>query len=122
MPLESNSKKLILLKTKKAIADLQKSSFTQMGRLVNRLISVAEIFPDEVWSQELKFSAFIIAGIGTSAETQVEENDKEKKDRIINLCLDFLNSFYKAVEEENAQKIDDLLKWHAIVFIDEIAL
>jgi hypothetical protein len=121
MPIESKAKEVILLTTKKAVDDLQKSNFDGLKRLFSRMISLIDIIPDEVWKKEFKLSALVFGSI-LGTEDEYEKMDKEKKDRIINAYIDILNSFYKAVEEEDIQKTDDILKRCATVFIDEFAL
>lgn len=122
MPLEPKVKKVILSKTKKAIDELQKSNFDGMKRLFVTMVGLTELVCDEVWNKEIKLSALVFGGVGSTTESDFEERDKEKQDRIIKTYTDILNSFHRAVEEEDVPKIDDALKRLAKVFMDEIVL
>ena len=122
MPLDPNVKKVILSKTKKAIDDLQKSKFDGMKKLFTTMIGLTELVSDEVWNKELKLSVLVFGGVGSSTEDEFEEMEKERQDKIIKAYTDFMNSFYRAVEEEDVPKIDDVLRDFAKVFMDEILL
>jgi len=122
MPLEPKVKKVVLSKIKKAIDELQKSKFDGMKRLLTTMIGLTELVSDEVWEKEIKLSALVLAGVWSTTESEFEEMDKEKQDRVINAYTDTMNSFYRALEEEDVQKIDDVIKRIAKVFMDEIVL
>jgi len=122
MPLDSKAKEAILKFTKEAIESLQESSFDGMRKLLVRLIAIADIFPDEEWSKELNLAALALGEIGAGTEEDFEEMDRERKDHIIDAYSEFLNSFYKAIEEEDISKVDDVLKEFVTFFLKEVGL
>jgi len=122
MPLESNIKKVILAKAKKAIDELEKSRLDGMRGLFTTLLGLAELVSDEAWNKEFKLSALVFGGAGASTEREFDEMDKEKQGRILKAYTEVMNAFYKAVEEENISKVDEALKSLAKVFMDEMAL
>lgn len=122
MTLEPNVKKVILSKTKRAIDDLEKSKFDGMKKLFSIMISLTELVTDEVWEKEIKLSALVISGVGSTTEGQFEEMDKKKQEDIVETYTEMLNSFYRAVEKEDVTETDYALKNLVNVFIDELLL
>ena len=120
MPLEPNIKKVLLSITKKAIDDLGHSDFDGMGTLFSRLVSFADLVADKAWSREFKLIGLVFGTVRGTATPRFEDIDKEKGDKIIGSLIPIFNDFYKALEEEDIQKIDETLKNCAIVFIDEV--
>jgi hypothetical protein len=119
MPLEPKSKKYLLSCIRQAVDDLTKSRFGGATRLVVRLITVGDLYPDDVWTKTLNMMAFTIAGTGTAMESELKEMDKERKDEFVTSFSKFLASLYSAVEEEDAPKTDNLLKEFVTAFFKE---
>jgi len=121
MALEPRVKEVILSITKKAIDDLKKSDFDGLGKIFSRSIAFTDIITDKAWNREFKLIAIVFGTVRGTLEPNFEDFDKEKRDKITEALIAILNDFYKALKEEDIQKIDEVLKNCAIVFIDEIA-
>ena len=120
--MEKNAKDYILTSIKKTIDDLQERKFDSMKRLVNRLHSVGEIFPDDVWTKELDLACITMIVVGASSETEITRMKKEEADSLIKSYTEKLNDFYTAIEEENIAKTDIFLKEFVNIFFKNVGL
>lgn len=122
MTLDHKAKEYVLKYLKMAIDDLQNQSFDGLRKLVPRLVTTSEVFPDEVWTKELSLMALVCTVIGASTEAEIPRTRKEYKDGLVKKYSEKLGALYGAIEEENIGKIDSFLKEFAILFFSEIGL
>lgn len=74
--MESKAKDYLLSSIKAAISGLQERNFNNMKRLVTRLHSTAEIFPDAEWTSELNLVCLTIVVVGVSTEQEITRMKK----------------------------------------------
>ena len=122
MVLDDKAKEFLLRNIKLAVDNLQSEKFDGLRKLVTRMLSVSEIFPDDIWTKELKLASLAFAVIGASTESEFSKIKKEDKDRIIKEYSEKLNELYVAIEEEKTEKVDSFLKDFSEIFFKEIGL
>jgi hypothetical protein len=122
MALDAKAKDFLLKSIKAAIDGLQERSFDGMKKLVSRLHSVSEVFPDDTWTKELNLVCISLVVIGTSTEGEIAKLKKEKADELIKNYSGKLNEFYGAIEEESIAKTDTFLKEFVDIFFRDIGM
>jgi hypothetical protein len=120
--MEKKAKEYLLKSIKTAIDGLQERDFDGLKKLINRLHSVAEIFPDEHWTKELNLVCITLVVVGASSEAEITKLKKEKSDELIKSYSEKLNEFYAAVEEESIAKTDTFLKEFVYIFFRDIGM
>jgi hypothetical protein len=120
--LDARAKDYLLKSIKTAIDDLQERSFDGTKKLVQRLHSTAEIFPDENWTKELNLVCIAMIVVGATSEGEIAKLKKEKSDELVKSYSEKLNEFYAAIEEESIAKTDTFLKEFVNIFFEDIGL
>jgi len=110
MPIEKAAKELIFERIKMAREKLATKSLDGVGELSLRIGVLAEVFPDDVWSKELKFTALVLNATAGTTDAHFKDLPEDQKDIMIKAFTDALDNLYKNIDEGDIEGLHTTLK------------
>jgi len=110
MPLDKRAKELIFECIKKAKEKLARKAFDGAGSLSLRIGVLAEVFPDDVWSKELEFTALVLNATAGTTDAHFKDLPEDEQNIMIKAFTDMLDGLYKNIDEGNIEALHATLK------------